>query len=221
MNHRTPLYLLIGLLLPMLLIACDKEKDIYGILYLDMVTVHVSEEDAPHFTRQANDASAVDTLYPTPALSPEGIQEGQRVMLQYNPVGELSNHRQIIQVQVLLPIHFDTLEIAPKEIIDKLPDDTVYLQSVWKTGDFLNLRYRVEYNNSPHSVFLVADENELSGDTLKLQLRHSRNDDPVGHWRNLYSSFNIAAYRSRPYTTIQLYVNQVNFKHKYYYFNLD
>ena len=67
----------------------------------------------------------------------------------------------------------------------------------------------------------VADEAELSGDTLKVQLRHSRNDDPEGHWSNLYSSFNISAYRSRPYTTLQLYVNQVNFNYKYYYFKLN
>ena len=62
---------------------------------------------------------------------------------------------------------------------------------------------------------------QLPDDTLKVQLRHSRNDDPEGHWSNLYSSFNISAYRSRPYTTLQHYVNQVNFNYKYYYFKLN
>ncbi len=221
MKRCTLLYLLIITLLPVLLAACNNEKDMYGELYLDVVTVHKSEQQTPYFTRQANDASPVETLYPVPALSSQNVAEGERMLLQYHPIEQLSNHQQRIKIQSLSPIHFDTLKIVSREVIDKLPNDTLYLQSVWKTGDFLNLRYRIEYNSKPHSIFLVADESELSGDTLKLQLRHSRNNDPMGHWRNLYSSFNIAAYRNHPYTTIQLYVNQVNYNNKYYYFNLD
>ena len=124
-------------------------------------------------------------------------------------------------MQALSAIHFDTLRLVSHERMTELPDDTLYLQSIWKTGDFLNLRYRIDYHSQPHSIMLVADESTLEGDTLKVELRHSRNDDPEGHWSNLYSSFNIEGYRNRPYTTLQVYVNQVNFNYKYYYFKLN
>ncbi len=202
------------------LVGCGEEKDLYGVFYTDVVTCHTTG-DTPYFTHQATDAVPLDTLYPVSALAFGHGQEGRRVMLQYRPIEQLSKHRKRIEVQTLSAIHFDTLKVVPHDTIAALPDDTIYLQSVWKTGDFLNLRYRVVYNSKPHSVYLVADESELSGDTLKVELRHSRNDDPEGHWRNLYSSFNISAYRSRPYTTLQLYVNQVNFDYKYYYFKLN
>ena len=140
---------------------------------------------------------------------------------QFRPVEQLDEHRKRIEIQALSAIHFDTLRVVAHDKMPQLPDDTLYLQSVWKTGDFLNLRYRIDYHSRPHSIMLVADEDELSGDTLKVELRHSRNDDPEGHWSNLYSSFNIEAYRKRPYTTLQLYVNQVNFNYKYYYFKLN
>ncbi len=222
MNHRCLTYLFIIPLLATLFVACDKEEDIYGILYADMVTAHTPKDKEAYFTYQPNDASVVDTLYPQPALSPGEVKDGVRMLLQYRPIEQLAEHRQRIEVQVLSAIHFDTLKAVSQEFLDKFPNDTLYLQSVWKTGDFLNVRYRVEYNNSPHSILLLTDKSELSsGDTLKLQLRHSRNDDPVGHWRSTYSSFNISAYRNHPYTTIELYVNQVNFNYKYYYFNLD
>ena len=101
-----------------------------------------------------------------------------RVLLQYRPIETLSEHKKQVEIQALSAIHFDTLRIVPHDKIDQLPDDTLYLQSAWKTGDFLNLRYRIDYHSRPHSILLVADEAELSGDTLKVQLRHSRNDDP-------------------------------------------
>ena len=209
------------ILLSIFATACgDDEKDIYGIFYADIVTCHTNKGN-PYFTYQTTDSAPVDTLYPVSEVNSDDMGEGVRVLLQYRPIGTLSEHKKQVEIQALSAIHFDTLRIVPHDKIDQLPDDTLYLQSAWKTGDFLNLRYRIDYHSRPHRILLVADEAELSGDTLKVQLRHSRNDDPEGHWSNLYSSFNISAYRSRPYTTLQLYVNQVNFNYKYYYFKLN
>lgn len=208
-------------ILPLLLFTACKgeEEDIYGIFYADIVTCHTGSEGL-HFSYQTTDSTPADTLYPTSPVT-ETIKEGERVLLQFRPVEQLAEHRKRIEVQALSAIHFDTLRVVGHNNMDKLPDDTLYLQSVWKTGDFLNLRYRIDYHSRPHSIMLITDEETLSGDTLKLQLRHSRNDDPEGHWSNMYSSFNISACRKHPYTTIQLYVNQVNFNHKFYYFKLN
>lgn len=221
MKHRKlrtwPILLL---LLPFVITACDdKEEDIYGIFYADIVTCHTTNGNIC-FSYQATDAAPADTLYPVSTVS-GNFGNGERILLQFHPVEQLDEHRKRIEIQALSAIHFDTLRVVAHDKMPQLPDDTLYLQSVWKTGDFLNLRYRIDYHSRPHSIMLVADEDELSGDTLKVELRHSRNDDPEGHWSNLYSSFNIEAYRKRPYTTLQLYVNQVNFNYKYYYFKLN
>ena len=186
------------ILLSIFATACgDDEKDIYGIFYADIVTCHTNKGN-PYFTYQTTDSAPVDTLYPVSEVNSDDMGEGVRVLLQYRPIETLSEHKKQVEIQALSAIHFDTLRIVPHDKIDQLPDDTLYLQSAWKTGDFLNLRYRIDYHSRPHS-----------------------NDDPEGHWSNLYSSFNISAYRSRPYTTLQLYVNQVNFNYKYYYFKLN
>lgn len=206
-------------LLLLLTTACEQEEDIYGIFYADIVTCHRSNSGT-YFTHQATDSAPLDTLYPVGTVNEAKTGEGVRVLLQYRPVETLGENRQRVEIQTLSSIHFDTLRLVSHEQMAQLPDDTLYLQSVWKTGDFLNLRYRIDYHSRPHTLMLVADESSLAGDTLKMELRHSRNDDPEGHWTNLYSSFNIEGYRSRPYTTLQLYVNQVNFNYKYYYFKL-
>ncbi len=212
-------YRFLSLLLPLLFTACQGEEDVYGIFYADIVTCHTGNEGL-HFSYQTTDSAPADTLYPVSPIN-DNVKEGARVLLQFRPVEQLDEHRKRIEVQALSAIHFDTLRVVAHNDMEKLPDDTLYLQSAWKTGDFLNLRYRIDYHSRPHSIMLITDESTLSGDTLKVQLRHSRNDDPEGHWSNMYSSFNISAYRNRPYTTLQLYVNQVNFNHKYYYFKLN
>ncbi|HIZ26912.1 NigD-like protein [Barnesiella sp. An55] len=199
--------------------ACEKEEDIYGVFYLDIVTCHHHDGNT-YFTHQATDSAPMDTLYPTETPNESLTAEGVRVLLQYKPLESLGENRERIEIQALSAIHFDTLRLVSHEQLAQLPNDTLYLQSIWKTGDFLNLRYRIDYHSRPHGIRLVADESTLESDTLKVELRHSRNDDPEGHWTNLYSSFNIEAYRSRPYTTLQVYVNQVNFDYKYYYFKL-
>lgn len=210
-----------ALLLSLLVMtSCEKEEDVYGIFYLDIVTCH-QENGATYFTYQTTDSAPMDTLCPVGAVDESKTGEGERVLLQFRPIEEWSKTRKQIEILALSSIHFDTLRVVSHEKMAELPDDTLYLQSVWKTGDFLNLRYRIDYHSRPHSIMLVADESTLEGDTLKVELRHSRNDDPEGHWSNLYSSFNISGYRNRPYTTLQLYVNQVNFNYKYYYFKLN
>lgn len=63
--------------------------------------------------------------------------EGVRVLLQYRPIETLSEHKKQVEIQALSAIHFDTLRIVPHDKIDQLPDDTLYLQSVWKTATSL------------------------------------------------------------------------------------
>ena len=122
-----------------------------------------------YFTYQTTDSAPVDTLYPVSEVNSDDMGEGVRVLLQYRPIETLSEHKKQVEIQALSAIHFDTLRIVPHDKIDQLPDDTLYLQSAWKTGDFLNLRYRIDYHSRPHSILLVADEAELSGDTLKVR----------------------------------------------------
>ncbi len=78
--------------------------------------------------------------------------EGVRVLLQYRPIETLSEHKKQVEIQALSAIHFDTLRIVPHDKIDQLPDDTLYLQSAWKTGDFLlsEVSYRLPQPAAQH-----------------------------------------------------------------------
>ena len=139
------------ILLSIFATACgDDEKDIYGIFYADIVTCHTNKGN-PYFTYQTTDSAPVDTLYPVSEVNSDDMGEGVRVLLQYRPIETLSEHKKQVEIQALSAIHFDTLRIVPHDKIDQLPDDTLYLQSAWKTGDFLNLRYRIDYHSRPHS----------------------------------------------------------------------
>ena len=116
------------ILLSIFATACgDDEKDIYGIFYADIVTCHTNKGN-PYFTCQTTDSAPVDTLYPVSEVNSDDMGEGVRVLLQYRPIGTLSEHKKQVEIQALSAIHFDTLRIVPHDKIDQLPDDTLYLQ---------------------------------------------------------------------------------------------
>ena len=114
------------ILLSIFATACgDDEKDIYGIFYADIVTCHTNKGN-PYFTCQTTDSAPVDTLYPVSEVNSDDMGEGVRVLLQYRPIGTLSEHKKQVEIQALSAIHFDTLRIVPHDKIDQLPDDTLY-----------------------------------------------------------------------------------------------
>lgn len=196
--------------------ACEDEKDRYGDLRLDLVTCDYTDGTL-HFKRPQTDNREY-TLVPVPEYSAQVVQ-GERVALYYEPSTTVSGMEIPVTVRGIAPIHFDTLQGTSR--IDLLADDEVRLQSVWKTGDFLNFRYQIEYLCGPHRMLLVADRNRLNeSDTLKVELRHDRRNDPEGYWSTVYSSFNIEFARRNDYKVLQVYVNNINYPDKLYFFDL-
>ena len=122
MKHRKlrtwPILLL---LLPFVITACDdKEEDIYGIFYADIVTCHTTNGNIC-FSYQATDAAPADTLYPVSTVS-GNFGNGERILLQFRPIEQLDEHRKRIEIQALSAIHFDTLRVVAHDKMPQLPD---------------------------------------------------------------------------------------------------
>ena len=157
-------------------LSCKNDETFdYEEFRLDMVTCLINNNSV-YF--QLDNGSY---LIPDNTITPEGIKNMQRVMLNY--------------------------VIKEKRITDK---------------EYINLRYKIEFNNIPHSLEMIyIPEKQLPDDTLRLQLRHDKNNDPAGFLTAGYASFRISPLLIRQnLTTIKIYVNCYNIKEKNFTLNL-
>lgn len=123
-------------------------------------------------------------------LTPEAVgdfneQSGKRVILNYVPLN--SN---IIKINQVVPIL--TGDINTENYPDNYYSDPVKLRSVWVGGDYLNLIIEVDHHSQPHSISLLRN---MESTTKDLYLSYSRNGDPAGSIRTMYTSFLITSLR--------------------------
>lgn len=176
-----------------LLITCDKEVDRMDDYLVEFVT----------FIKEGN--SFKFRLDDGRILIPIGAEEinnpdGQRMILNYVPLKGDS-----IKVNYASSIFTSTVE--QNGYPEMYRDNPLKLQSVWVSGEYLNLIMEIDYNNKPHSLALLLDSNSS---TIDLYLSYSRNDDPPGYPEKMYASFLISSLRKENNTTaipFKLHIN--------------
>lgn len=122
---------------------------------------------------------------------------GQRVVLNYVPLkGDTIKIRSISDIFT----HAVQVEGYP----EKLVQDPVKIQSVWVSGDYLNMILEIEYHSKPHTVALLRN---IASPTADLYFSHSRNDDPPGYRQMLYASFLLTQLKTSGTVPFRLFIN--------------
>lgn len=210
---------IIAFLLAGLLLSCEKEPSYdYGPFRLDIVTYQAN--NIPAYFILEKDKEESQSLIPTERPSLNNIKDGTRVMLQYIKDEAINDKEYYITIKGLSRILSDSLRGATPELMKLLQNDTIRLNSIWKSGDYLNIKYQSEFHNIPHSQILVTEKDKLMNDTIVAEIRHNRRNDPPGYWSNSVSSYYIGALKNRPCKILKVYVNNINYPEKYYYFRL-
>ena len=106
-------------------------------------------------------------------------ENDQRVILNYSM--HLSD---TIHINSVTDIFTGSLFITENK--ENLYNDPVFIQSIWCSGDYLNMILKIEYHSQPHKVGLYRD---ITSQTTDLWFSYSRNDDPRGYQKKLYLSF--------------------------------
>lgn len=129
-------------------------------------------------------------LYPEKELPTDLFSTGQRAIIGYVPttaseVGEMK----ISLETAIRPIPFAAITALPSDSAALLPDDPIYLASVWYGGGCINLRYQIEYYHALHTLAMVAALPQRHSDTLDVRLHYDRGGDTTGYYRSGYASF--------------------------------
>ena len=201
------------------LTACkdDEEQYDYGNFRMDLATV-LSPEEGVRFLR---DDGLI--LLPETTVDNKYLTTGARLLLRYIPQEKISETEIPIEIQSITLIPEGDIIIAPNESsIAQLGNDPLYITSIWPGGGYINLRYKIEQNNGMHQFSLCyIQENQISPDTLYLDLRHKAQYDNAGYLSKSYASFSLKKVLDKVQSVkvIKINANVENLKQQYFIFN--
>lgn len=183
------------ILLPIFLFlaaACEKKTDRMENFLIEFATV-VRTDAHLSFLLDNN-----KTLIPE-RLSNYSGKNGQRVIINYTPLRD-----NIIKVNNLSEIF--TGSIQKTETANSLSRKPVKIQSVWVSGNWLNLIFEIQYNSKTH-VFGLFQETRATD--IDLYLSHSDDNDPPGYAKKIHASFSLSAIKSAggSSTPFRLHIN--------------
>ena len=220
---RNILYIAIALLA---LVACDRNHDgkldeSYETNLIDIVTYKGLDNDG-HATFQLvgrDDEPCVD-MY-SHANAPDKVKVNERLLLTY-----AINHRSPDGSQWDIDAIGYSRIINDSIRINVNPLDTysmrsIKLNSIWRTGEFINLYGQAEYTGKRRFLYMMIDSETKYNDTVQAYLVHDllgTPSDSIFYWRDFYLSVNVGALKSNnaPCHVLRLHLNNEN-NHKVTY----
>lgn len=179
------------LLAAIYLTACGEEEYVFPNLITEMSCLKTDSEgfgsqiitdDGMVWQLQANnrpDSLTADSLY--------------RVVSRFAPITE-SEAEAYSFWKVIAPLP------KPEREFLSTHTDPVNLQSIWKSGDYLNLILRVMVKDQEHELSFIENELRTNGNkkrTLTLTLYHDRKSDIEGFSQKFYLSVPLWHYKGK------------------------
>ncbi len=199
--------------------SCSDDKNYNdSAMYSDIVTIaSTAEEQGTVFKFRRYDDSPEITLT-DPRLTLKKDSEGLRVLLRYYSESGQPYTSGTIKTRAVSAINNDTTIIRPVERYnwDATP---IYLHSVWRTGEYINMHLRVEYSETPRYFNLLVDSLSLEDAVAQLYLVHDKGSAPDNYLMEIYASFNIDNVWSQPTCEgIDIHINDSNLPKNLYKF---
>lgn len=185
--------LMVAMLAAIMLTACrdDDGARNHDYMYCDIVTVEsASEADGTLFTMQRYDDSPLISYTDSKWVAPEKIV-GQRVLIYYYT--ESDRPYESGEVKTVSVKQITNGAVAGGDPTSpQWNADAVFLNSIWRTGIYLNMRMRVSYSAKPRYFALTADETTLNSEQPQLYLVHNLDGEPQSYMSEIYASFDLS-----------------------------
>ncbi|MGN1246870.1 MAG: hypothetical protein ACI4UN_09565 [Muribaculaceae bacterium] len=198
-------------------VSCDSDEPFeYGDFRFDMVTFAGYDAERAVFSLIQRDDSEINLL--TTSRCSLDAKDGQRMLLNYIPAGDVTNGVQPIQAKGYTEAVTDSLRFTSRP--DSVVMDSVRLKSMWRTGNYLNLSTEVKFTEGKRQLYLVMDKATWHTDTVHAFLAHNMMGEQAYFWRKCYASFYIGAvWKLQSCKVLRVHINDVTYpKVKYYDF---
>lgn len=177
----------VSLLLP--LMSCDEPHYDYGD-FLEVIAVYGGTGgEGSVFTYQARGDSPEVTLRSSARC--DGVFEGERIMLRYTVLEEVSDVEKVIRIDGFSKIVCDVLRQVDSSVFGNMASTPVDMTSAWRSGNYLNVYCWVPYAGPKFQMLLVADSSTLDDEIPVLRLVYSILEGEPSFERQCYASFDI------------------------------
>ena len=157
----------------------------------DIVTYEGSAHGVARFAMRASNDSPLLTFTATGVDVDPDIGEGDRMLLGYIPAS--GRPYTSGEVSVVSTGAINNVPLKEDAIADIRWDaDPIYLNSIWRTGCYINVYCRVCYSAKPRLLSIVADRETLGDPVPQLYLVHDLLGEPDSYTRRAYLSADIS-----------------------------
>ncbi len=212
-------YILILVFTAVGLSSCEDNGGYATDFQYNMVTF-ISDEDGMRYEYQGYEDSPVIQLYDT---EPIELYEtsGERIMLQYEELGTLDDV-QLISTIGYSSIINDVLRESNIGTINMIEISPMKLNSIWRTGNYINLNCQLLYTGVTRQFQLIMDNATTNSEIVELYLIDNIMNATTYYYRKAYASFNIEAIWERSSCkTVRVHIVEDSLGNTYYDFNKD
>jgi hypothetical protein len=155
------------------------------------------------------------------AKNPSGsnIQTDDRVLLNYTLLPETTaEYDQTIRINGLAKLPVLELISTQQKEIDTLPEEPIYLESLWTGSHYLNLKFSIDYHSIAHTISLLTNSEGLTNDIIHVYLKHDKNDDLQGYQSQLLLSVDLKKILGEPKNkkTLLVHIHSSNYENQVY-----
>lgn len=195
----------------------DDEYYKYGNSSFDMVTYAGNGTAGDSYINYpVNDIAPVTLIDAATNASSAGLKSGTRLLLNYAVNSRNSDGSLNITAKSYTKAITDTLRYVPGTT--PIPMDSVSLNSIWRTGRYINIYCRVKYTETARVMALVADYRTIRNDTVHCYLMHNMMDATAYFWRRCYASYDISSvWNLQSCKTVRIHIDDVNYPERRYY----
>ncbi len=171
----------------------DESYNDHATLY-DIVTFEGNTDSGAQFTLlRQDDAPAVSLLARGTKVDTETIEPEKRVFIGYIPASGEPYTSGDITLTGASAINNDVLRISSLDSIPAWDSDPIYLNSIWRTGNFINIYCRVSYSDEKRAFILMVDRATRDDAIPQLYLVHNLLGEPQSFTRRAYLSVDISS----------------------------
>lgn len=171
--------------------ACDEEEYVYPDVLTEILNLETDAQGYGH--RLITDEGKTWSIPPSQRPDELTSDSLYRVLCKYVP-----NENGEATVYTLQSVNAPLPKVESE--FKTLHTDAVSIQSIWRSGEYLNLILQVMVKDQKHE-FAFVDQgittNEDGTKTLSLMLYHNRNNDVEGFYRKAYLSVPLWHYQNQ------------------------
>lgn len=191
------------------------------LMLTDIVTYDGETDNGLSFSFQQIDDSPLVSLTASGIRFKESdsISPGQRMVIYYHPLSGVAYKSGEIELVGASPITSGKLASGHIADFPEWNRDRVYVYSMWRTGQYMNLHCRLTYSTVPRTFALMVDSASINDSIPQLYVLHQLADPTDYHDREYYVSWDMdALWKRQSVKGVDIHVANSNMPQKLFTF---